>query len=357
MRIDVLRPSELTGSHLSDWRALERLDRRPNPFLAPEYTQAVGAVRDDARVAVIDGGRGFFPFEQRGAIGLPIGSVLSDLQGMAAEPGLSPDPKALLKACDLKVWAFDHLDPAQFVQSQKERHPSPVIDLTGGYDVYAKGLAERSNKIYKSTLKKERRLAREVGEVRFVLDSPDRAALHTLQAWKSAQYRRTGRPDRFAEPWVVAVTERLHDLRTPVFTGTLGLLYAGDTLIAGNFGVRTETTIIAWFPVYDPAFAFYSPGLIHRLRLCRAVAEAGVTLMDLGRGEKGYKDSLKTGDLLVAEGRLSRPSLTAARHWLTHEPRRRAVNLVLSTPVLYGTADRAAKWLAARRGPTPASGD
>ncbi len=160
MRIDVPRPAELTASHLDDWRALERLDRRPNPFLAPDYTQAVGSVRDDAHVAVIDGGRAFFPFEKRGAIGLPIGSVLSDLQGMAAEPGLAVAPRELLKACDLKVWAFDHLDPAQFAHGQKALHPSPVIDLTGGYDVYAKGLAERSSKIYKSTLKKERRLAR-----------------------------------------------------------------------------------------------------------------------------------------------------------------------------------------------------
>ncbi len=50
------------------------------------------------------------------------------------------------------------------------------------------------------------------------------------------------------------------------------------------------------------------------------MAEAGVTLMDLGRGEKGYKDSLKTGDHLVAEGRPARPSVAAARHWLVHEP-------------------------------------
>jgi CelD/BcsL family acetyltransferase involved in cellulose biosynthesis len=356
MIIDVVRPDELGPAELERWRELQRAHgTRPNPFLSPEYGLAVGQVRDDAFVAVVRDGpdiTAFFPFERHArGIGKPIGAGLSDLQGMVYAPGLELDVRALLRACDLKVWEFDHLDPGQpmFAAHHKALHPSPVIDLSDGYEAYAKDLAERSNKIYKSTLKKERRLGREVGEVRFDFDSPDEGALHTLLRWKSAQYQRTGRSDRFAEPWIVRLVERLHQVSTGTFVGTLGLLYAGEHLIAGNFGVRTETTLIGWFPVYDPAFARFSPGLIHRLHLCRAAAAAGVTLMDLGRGEKGYKDSLKNGELMVAEGRVARPSLSAVGHWLAYEPRRRAANLVLGTPVLYKAADRAAKWLGGRR--------
>ncbi|MEZ0071089.1 GNAT family N-acetyltransferase [Planotetraspora sp. GP83] len=351
MKIEVVRPGELGPAELERWRALQRAhDTRPNPFLSPEYSVAVGEVRANARVAVIDGGEAFFPFERHAAgVGKPIGAGLSDLQGMVHAPGLEVPPRELLKACDLAVWEFDHLDPAQFPRHHKALHPSPIIDMSDGYESYAKELAERSNKIYKSTLKKERRLGREVGEVRFLFDSPDSDALRTLLRWKSAQYQRTGRSDRFAQPWIVRLVERLHQINTDVFVGTLGLLYAGDRLVAGNFGVRTEDVLVGWFPTYDPEYARYSPGLIHRLRLCRASSEAGVTLMDLGRGEKGYKDSLKNGELMVAEGRIARPSLSAAAHWLTYEPRRRIGNLVLGTPVLYKTADRAAKWLGARR--------
>lgn len=356
MTIDVIRPRDLSPAEVERWRELQRAHRtRPNPFLSPEYSMAVGEVRQDAFVAVVRDGQkiaGFFPFERHArGIGKPIGAGLSDLQGMVYAPGLELDTRALLRACGLTVWEFDHLDPGQpmFTAHHKALHPSPVIDLSDGYESYAKDLAERSNKIYKSTLKKERRLGREVGEVRFAFDSPHEDALRTLLRWKSAQYQRTGRPDRFAEPWIVRLVERLHQINTNLFVGTLGLLYAGDQLIAGNFGVRTETTLIGWFPVYDPDFGRYSPGLIHRLHLCRAAATAGVTLMDLGRGEKGYKDSLKNGELMVAEGRIARPSLSAAGHWLAYEPRRRAENLVLATPILYKAADRAAKWLGGRR--------
>jgi CelD/BcsL family acetyltransferase involved in cellulose biosynthesis len=356
VRIDVVRPGELGPGELARWRELQRAHgTRPNPFLSPEYALGVGAVRDDAFVAVIGDDSSpiaaFFPFQRSGKIGTPIGTGLSDLQGMVYAPGAEVPVRELLKACGLAVWEFDHLDPAQFPRWHKALHPSPVIDLSVGYEAYAKDLAERSSKIYKSTLKKERRLGREVGEVRFDFDAPDGEALRTLLRWKSAQYRRTGRTDRFAEPWIVALVERLHAVKTDLFVGSLGLLYAGDHLIAGNFGVRTESTLIGWFPVYDVAYARYSPGLIHRLRLCRAAAAAGVTLMDLGRGEKGYKDSLKNGELLVAEGRLARPSARAAAHWVAYEPRRRLTNLVLGTPALYKTADKAAKWLGSRRVP------
>ena len=353
MKFDVVRPRDLGPAELAHWRDLQRRnDPRPNPFLSPEYSVAVGEVRDDAYVAVISDGAhitAFFPFErsQWPGIGRPIGAGLSDLQGMIYEPGLGLDVRALLRGCNLKVWEFDHLNPEQpiFRNHHKALHPSPVIDLSGGYDAYANDLAARSTKIYKSTLKKERRLGREVGDLWFDFDSRDTEALHTLLVWKSAQYRRTGRQDRFARPWIVRLIERLHQVNTACFVGTLGLLYAGDKLIAGNFGLRTETTMVAWFPAYDPAYARYSPGLIHRLQLCRASAAAGVTLMDLGRGGKAYKDSLKNGELWVAEGRIASASPSAAGHWLTYEPRRRLRNLVLDTPMLYRSADRVAKWL------------
>lgn len=38
--------------------------------------------------------------------------------------------------------------------------------------------------------------------MRFVLDEREPEALRTLMGWKSAQYRRTGRRDRFAKPWI-----------------------------------------------------------------------------------------------------------------------------------------------------------
>ncbi|BBJ44882.1 hypothetical protein SSPO_076000 [Streptomyces antimycoticus] len=76
--------------------------------------------------------------------------------------------------------------------------PSPVIDVERGYEAYLARLRDRSPRFTRTTLAKERKLGREVGEVRYVHDERDPAVLRTLIGWKSAQYRRTGRSDRFA---------------------------------------------------------------------------------------------------------------------------------------------------------------
>ena len=51
--------------------------------------------------------------------------------------------------------------------------------------------------------------------------------LRTVIGWKSAQYRRTGRPDCFARPWIVQLVEDLFSIRGEDFSGVLSMLYAG----------------------------------------------------------------------------------------------------------------------------------
>ncbi|MCZ9338493.1 GNAT family N-acetyltransferase, partial [Streptomyces sp. TRM76130] len=91
----------------------------------------------------------------------------------------------------------------------------------------------------RTTLAKERRLGRQVGDVRFVFDERDPAALRTLMAWKSAQYRRTGRRDRFAQRWITGLVGRLAGTRAPECTGTLSVLYADGQPVAAHFGLRS----------------------------------------------------------------------------------------------------------------------
>lgn len=348
MKVEVVRPGELSPADVSTWRRLQAL--RPawaNPFLAPEFTQAVGRVRPSTRVAVLSEGRrtvGFFPFERHLlGHGGPVGGWLNDCQGLIYEPDLEWDPRDLIRRCALSIWEFDHLvsgqtpmDPCTTLWA-----PSPVIDLRAGFDSY---LASRTRSSRITDLpRRRRRLAREVGEVRFVFDSDDRAALRTLIGWKSAQYRRTGRADRFAHPWVVALVENLLAVRTPGFAGLLSLLYAGDHLVAGHLGLRSASVLPTWFPSYNPCFGRHSPGLLLHLELAKAAAAAGIEQIDLGRGPKDYKEELKTGDLLVAEGRVVRRVPAAAVHWTRRAPVRRLRNAVIAHPALYRAADRVLK--------------
>ncbi|MFJ8463123.1 GNAT family N-acetyltransferase [Streptomyces swartbergensis] len=350
------RPGELGEGEKERWRALRAATETPrNPFMEPEFTEAVGLVRPQARVAVVYEGlepAGFLPHE-RGPLGQgrAIGLGVSDAQGAILRPGLHPGTGELLRACALSSFAFDNLEAGQrlFVRYAAEEHATYVIDVEKGYETYESVLRAQSPKFLKTTLAKERRLGRQVGDLRFVFDERDPAALRTLMAWKSAQYRRTGRRDRFAREWITRLVGRLAQTRAPECSGTLSVLYAGRRPLAAHFGLRSASVLACWFPAYDPEFAKYSPGLVLHLRMAEAAAAEGIGMLDLGRGAAEYKDALKTGELPVYEGAVARPGAGAALHWLSREPARRAHSFVRARPRLASLAARALKGAARLR--------
>ncbi|MER7401756.1 GNAT family N-acetyltransferase [Streptomyces sp. NPDC000070] len=350
------RPGELGEGERERWRALRAAAETPrNPFMEPEFTEAVGLVRPRARVAVVYEGLepvGFLPHE-RGPLGQgrAIGLGVSDAQGAILRPGLHLDTGQLLRACALSSFAFDNLEAGQrlFVRYAAEEHATYVIDVEKGYETYESVLRAQSPKFLKTTLAKERRLGRQVGDLRFVFDERDPVALRTLMGWKSAQYRRTGRRDRFAREWITRLVGRLAWTRAPECSGTLSVLYAGQRPLAAHFGLRSASVLACWFPAYDSEFAKYSPGLVLHLRMAEAAAAEGIGMLDLGRGAAEYKEALRTGELPVYEGAVTRPGAGAALHWLSREPARRAHSFVRARPRLASLAARTLKGAARLR--------
>ncbi|MET8830308.1 GNAT family N-acetyltransferase [Streptomyces sp. NPDC004610] len=357
MDIDVYRPGELTAADRAAWTALQAQAplhgsvELANPFLAPEFALAVGRCRRGVRIAVVrDGGEpvAYFPFQRTAAgVGRAIGLGVSDAQGVVHRPGFTWDARELLRACGLAVFEYDHLVAGQrpFETQVSGVHPSPVIDLDQGFDAYLAGLRDRSPKFTRSTLAKERKLGREAGGVQYVHDERDPAVLRTLMAWKSAQYRRTGRSDRFTQEWIIRLVQQLFHTRSAPFGGLLSVLYAGDRPVAAHFGPRTGQVLACWFPAYDPAFARYSPGLVLHLRMAEGAAAEGIAQLDLGRGQKQYKDSLKTRDIQVSEGWVTRRHPVAVGHRARRAPVRALRNAVVTRPELFEPADRLLKRL------------
>jgi CelD/BcsL family acetyltransferase involved in cellulose biosynthesis len=341
----VIRPDELGSAEITCWHEMQAKNPAlANPFLSPEFTIAVGRLRPSARVAVLSEGSditGFFPFELRSfGLGVPIAAGLTDCQGLVHLPAAHWDARALLKACGISAWQFDHLVAGQpFEQSRAALAPSPVVDLSGGFTAYHDELRRRSPEFVSGTGRKARKLAREVGELRLVQASADVGELRTLVAWKSGQYRRTGRPDRFSQRWTVELLNSLLDTRTAALTGVLSVLYAGESPVAAHFGLRAGELMTYWFPAYDPAFSKYSPGLTLALRLAAGLAADGVSLIDLGKGTMRYKDALKTGELLVAEGTITQRSLLGAAHWARKSPQAWAIRQIRAHPPLFRAAD------------------
>ncbi|OON82340.1 GNAT family N-acetyltransferase [Streptomyces tsukubensis] len=355
MDITVLRPGELTAADRASWAAMQakgHLNGSPelgNPFLSPEFALAVGRCRRGVRIGVVseDGQpAGYLPFQRTaGGVGRAIGLGVSDCQGLVHRPGLDWDARELLRGCGLAVWEFDHLTGGQgpFEEFATHSFDSPVMDVDEGYEAYLTELRSRSPKFTRTTLAKERKLARDRGEVRYVHDERDPEALRTLIGWKSAQYRRTGRSDRFSHPWIAALVEQLFHTAADGAGGLLSVLYAGDRPVAAHFGLRSERVLACWFPAYDPEYAKYSPGLILHLRMAEGAAADGTHHLDLGRGRKEYKDSLKTRDIPVFEGWVTRRHPVALGHRARRAPVRALRNTVQSRPELFAPADKLLK--------------
>jgi CelD/BcsL family acetyltransferase involved in cellulose biosynthesis len=298
-------------------------------------------------VAVVeDGGEvvGLFPFERGwGGVGRALAYDVSDYQGVVHAPGLDWHGPDLLRACRLHVWEFDHLVGSQvdrFGPQELEHRASPVIDLSAGWEAWHAGRRAASRSRMKKARSHERRLVSEVGPVRTELTTTDGSRLDLLLRWKSAQYVRTGRRDRFRQDWLVEAIRELFHHPTDGFSLVLSTLLVGDRPAALYLALRSHDVLAGWFPAYDTELARYSPGLLHLIDLARLAAGDGVRTFDLGAGEAGYKETLKSHDAQVARGVVRRPSVVAAARRAQRAPVEAALAFVLARPRLRSAARR-----------------
>lgn len=343
LSIDVCLPSELDESSISLWREFQRSHSElANPFLSPEFTVLYGRRRPQARVAVIkDAGQvvGFFPHERhRFGVGRGLGYGITDAQGVIHRPGIEWSSHDLVAACGLGVFEFDHLVGYQGQQIEKNvvLAPSPVVDVSVGcWDSWLDAKRSSNWKRINTGLQKSRKMGREVGELRFEQHTMDPRVLETLMSWKSAQYRRTSRPDRFAKSWMRQLVQDVALTQGEHFSSQLSVLYAGDRLVHVDLSLQANGILAGWFPAYDVDLSHYSPGFVGMLELVKsATLDERITQLDMGKGEAPYKESLKSSEHMVAEGFVQRPSMQAAVWRATTEPRRRALSFVLGNPQL-----------------------
>lgn len=316
----IIRADVDMSSQIVEWWSCMQKDNSDlaSPYFSPEFTRIVAKARDDVEVGIMeDGGKivAVFPFERRrwGFAG-PVGSFISDYHGVITRPDFVFDPRDLLRACGLVAWDFNHIPAVQapFVPFHREQHRSPIIDLSAGYEAYVKERRGAGTELINNANLKMRRLERDVGPLRFVAHSSDKALLAKLLTWKSEQFRHNRWRDIFSVPWVRQTVEGIHAAQTPEFAGMLSALYAGDQLVAAHFGMRSSTVWHYWFPSYDPAFSKYSPGVILLLKMAESASALGVNVIDLGCGEHAYKERFMNGYVLTAKGIVEVPCLTTA---------------------------------------------
>ncbi len=327
--------AELSPSQIASWaRCQASNESLESPYFHPDFTQCVATVRDDVEVAVIQQNGesvGFFPFQRRGRhAAMPVGGRLSDYQGLICRRDLSWNVKEVLSHCDLTSWSFDHVLACQTPWSEFHRVTdlSPQIELGNGFEAYCTGLRKSGVDELRQTKRKARKLAREVGPLRFEFRSLDSGLLDQLITWKAEQYQRTQVTNVFAFPWTGALLHMLQTHQGEELSGILSVLYSGDRPVAMHMGMECHGLLHWWFPTYDPCLAKYSPGRILLLELLQAAESNGVHKVDLGRGVVGYKSRAMTGAVMVAEGtadlrplaRRLHESLRSTKQWIRESP-------------------------------------
>jgi CelD/BcsL family acetyltransferase involved in cellulose biosynthesis len=334
MKITSLPARLLTTDLVSRWHdILAATPELAGPYFRPEFIAVVAAERPRVEVAVLeDAGQivGFFPFERsRWNVARPVGSCLSDYQGVIAARDMPWEPAEIMSACDLVAWEFDHqlAWQQQLLPSCAATAASPVIDVAHGFENWLE-CRKAAGGALKETLRKLRKLERESQSVTFEWHAQDTAAFRQLLRWKSAQYIRTGAPDLFRQRWIVALLERIRATQEPHFRGVLSVLRVDGRLLAVHLGMQAGNTLHSWFPAYDPEQSRCSPGQILLIKLAQEAAARGVTRIDLGKGSEDYKLVLASRSVEIAEGCLDRRPFAAgvrrgwsqARDWVKRSP-------------------------------------
>ena len=107
--------------------------------------------------------------------------------------------------------------------------------------------------------------------------------------WKADQMLRTGVTNVLRPAWARAMLSDLLARGEGEARGLMLTLWAGDTLMAGHFGLRVGKAYHPWMAAMNPDHAAHSPGQTFLLRAISAMAELGLDAYDLATGHGYYK--------------------------------------------------------------------
>lgn len=317
--VRLLEWEELTPREFEAWRTLRASNPAlDSPYFDPTYIGVVHQTGSPVHVIVAYDADGsvtaLLPGNLRDGRFGPPGEPGTDFQGPIVHPDRPIDAEKLF------VDGIDEIYFDQFLTGISGIEPfvirtydAPVIDLTGGLDAYLTRVPSTGRRhIVGDRARVARRRVeeaeRELGPLRFTVDSRNAGDLAQLVAWKYRQYAITGRDQRPLVP--PERYFRLLETRSPEFSGILSTLHLGDKLIAAYFNIRTRHIVHGWVQSHDRDFARLMPGWLMLREFIAAAPTLDLRRLDLGVGDEEYKQWVKTGDSYVHRVTLTRQAVT-----------------------------------------------
>lgn len=313
VRAATCHPSSLSAEDTAVWRAMTAAEPAfANPLLSPDFTLAVGAVRPEASVTIwrdADGAPIAFLAHQKaqGGVARPVAGPMSDYQALISRREDRLDGAHLLGIAGLAAWRYTALiDPHGVFTPPSVEHESHRIVLDAPTDAaaadYLEAIRAASAKKFKNYRRLGHALEREAGALRMVAPDDSAAAFDRLMSWKREQLARTGVFNFLGPAWTNLLLESVFARREGDFRGLMMGLYAGDRLVAGQFGVRQGDYFHPWIASVDPEMSAWSPGQLFLTRAIEAMPALGLRAYDLGPSHDHYKRPYALTQVMVGEG-------------------------------------------------------
>jgi CelD/BcsL family acetyltransferase involved in cellulose biosynthesis len=162
---------------------------------------------------------------------------------------------------------------------------APYLELPADYDSY---LAALPGKLRHELRRKDRRLRNALPDVRLV-DATPATLREDLDRFVGLHRSSPGDKGRFMVPGMELFFRRLGDVLLPEGAFRLAFLEGDGQKIAGAVGFRFRDRFLLYNSAYDHGHAGLSPGIVLAAELIRSAIADGKHVVDLLKGDLGYK--------------------------------------------------------------------
>lgn len=288
MKYILYRPEELSAEQWQIYADLRNARRLyDNPCFDPDYARLVGEVREDTRIGFASDRNGVFaiwPLHIRpGNWARPLAAPFSKWNGPILAENTVLSGEEILAGFDISGLTARRLLPQNESRSSGRRRAGiNVMDLSQAWPAL---VADRK-RLWPDQAEDLQHCSDQLetvsGEVRLGWDDRRQGSYDHLMTLRREDARRTGAPDRFKAPWIMALLDRLRSFEGPRFRTRMVSLYAGDRLAASELNLESDTVMQRWITGCDPELSACRPDWVLIEKISQHLCEGGFDQYDLG---------------------------------------------------------------------------
>ena len=318
MKVEIHKFSAVPPAIFSQWRKWVAEDPElHSPFCHPEFSRAVETASGNVEVAIAHDDEStpyaVLPFQRlHRHTTCSVGGFLSNRSGWISKTSHKANVGDLLEKTGISSYRFHSLPIKDDSQLRFSSLLRTVVhaDVSNGFQAYVERKKKLGSNVVAKLAQKERKIAREIGDLRLEVGFSEEA-FECLLRWKAEACKTRNVKNILAKKWARDTLHDLAQVESPDFRASFTKMMAGDRLVAVHLGLICHHRMAAWFPAFDREYGQYSPGLLLLLQLIRNCEYWGIDRVDFGNGEFHFKDRFKTGESTMLEGIVDKSPINA----------------------------------------------